>query len=220
VAWRIGVLVVVLAAVGVIGVLVGTPRRDDTPPTLGANLLQETFARRDSASSLGTARPGVVWHAVAGTWGTMDGSAYVSAPTSSNNIAIVSTRSSRDTIAVTLTRVVNDAGLVFWYRNQANYWMIVASPKFSVWALRRVTDGKAERVADTGLAPTGDDTRVTVRVSPHQIEFWTENARRISGVSAPRTVVVSGPASASGTGLIAVDPGAERARFTNFVVSR
>jgi hypothetical protein len=223
-SWRRVILLIVLFAAfgtaGVVGVIAGASRYGETAPTLGDEvLLQDVFGRQDDGLSLGRATGGPRWDAVAGTWGIRRGEAHVAVPAEPASIAVIQTPGHPEEIAVTLTHVENNAGLVFRFRDAGNYWAALAAPKYSIWYVVKVVDGNQTVVAKTGLQPVLDPARITVRLSGDAVEVWAEWGGG-SGSTPPRHFSDSAHASARRAGLITLGTGAARSRFENFVVTR
>jgi hypothetical protein len=220
-SWRVVLMVALVVAFGaaaVVAVLVGASRHGETAQTLGNDvLLRDTFVRHDDALSLGRLKDGPQWHAVAGAWGIHRGQAYVADPAEPASLAVIETPGRPEEIAVTLTHVENNAGLVFRYRDEKNYWAVLAAPKYAIWYVIKVLDGKTETVAKTGLQPVLDPTRITVRLSGNVIEVWAEWG---SGSTPPKRFSDPDNASARRAGLIAVGEEAAHALFQNFAVTR
>lgn len=107
-------------------VVTTTARVDNFQQT--ASIWADTFNRADSATGLGTTSSNQAWTAQAGTLGISSNRAY--APSAGDNVSTVPVTS--ETNVEVRMPVAGNAGVVFRYKDQNNYWYY-----------RRHTDGTA-----------------------------------------------------------------------------
>lgn len=175
----------------------------------------DAFERPNQATGLGTMPEGPAWFADTGTWGISDGQAYLSAPANGRNHAVVDLGQAYGAVQATLPKVVNGAGLVFRYRNPFDYWAVVAVPAYATWAVVRVQGSQEEVVANTGLSPIDDGTRVAVRLDGDDIDI-------VLDTQVVRTITEAVVGTATKVGMTAQAlPGidAASARFDDFAVA-
>jgi hypothetical protein len=108
-----------------------------------------------------------------------------------------------------VAKVVEGAGLVFRYRDQRNFWAVVAVPDFATWALVKVTDGRQVAIANTGFSRLDDGTVLGVRSFGDTLDV-------VLGGRVARTVVDGSFRDGPMAGMIAAGPDAAGARFDDF----
>lgn len=130
----------------------------------------DSFDRPDNPASLGSSSPAMPWRAVAGTWGIVANEAALTNPAPDKSIAIVPLSAGDGAVQVRLPKMANGAGLVFRYRDNRNYWAVVAIPPYATWAVLKTVDGVTSTVRNTGLSATQDGTTVAVRMIAKTID--------------------------------------------------
>jgi len=168
----------------------------------------DTFSGPDNLFSLDS--PGEPsWMAVTGLWGITAGQAYVSAPTPGRDLTLIDLGRPNGAIQVTMPRMTQGAGLVFRYRDRANYWYVTAVPGYATWAVVKVTAGREQGVANTGLSPVQDGTTVAVAMRGDTIDVALNGTVR-------RSLTNPILAQAHLVGLTASGTSAAGARFDDF----
>lgn len=203
----------VFIALAVVGVLVG---RASPPNTSGPQALvvaanaevADQFNRTDS-TTLGRPRK-ARWATGAGEWGIRDGTAYVVSNAADPAIAVVQASGADGVVQVTMATAANGCGLVFRYRDPANYWALTAVPGYATWNLERVIDGKTVIVANTGLSATKSGTVVTVRMRGDLLELFVDG-------KLAKQVKDRAFQTADRVGLLGRGPGATQARWDGFL---
>lgn len=173
----------------------------------------DSFAGPSDPASLGRLATGTPWRAVSGTWGSGGGQAYVSRPaTAGPDIAVVGAATTGAGVQVRLAHVAPGAGLVFGYRDPANYWYVAAVPAYASWEVVKVVGGSPHPVANTWLSPVSDGTTVAVSTAGHSIEI------ALDGV-VTQVVTDPGPLGSGAAGMIETGPASAAARFAGFRVA-
>jgi hypothetical protein len=165
---------VVLAVAGVVIGRASPPRTDGTRPLIASSNAEvaDEFNRTDG-TSLGQP-PKAHWVVDKGEWGIRDGAAYVVSPPGDPALAVVETDGPDGVVQVTMATSVNDCGLLFRYRDTANYWALTAVPGYATWNLERVIEGNSVIVANTGLSPTKSGTVLAVRMRGDLLELFVD----------------------------------------------
>ncbi len=187
------------------------PLTEPGTPSSGSGGAVDPFDRDDSASSLGHTPSGVAWHAESGTWGIASGQAVVYSPGEGADFATVGAAWPDCVVQVRLTKVAPYAGLVFRYRDPANYWAVVAAPAYSTWVIVRVADGQTTQMGNTGLVSTGDGTTVGARMRGATVDILVDGKIMTTVASPPSP-------GADKVGLTADGADATHARFDDFSV--
>ncbi|HMQ27014.1 MAG TPA: hypothetical protein PKA98_13575 [Acidimicrobiales bacterium] len=170
----------------------------------------DQFDRPDDPGSMGDFAPGRPWTEGAGTWGIIDGEAYLSRSAEFRNHSVIGIGQGDGGAQVRLDKVVNGAGLVFRYVGPYNYWAVVAVPDVATWNVIKVVDGDQEVVGNTGQSPTADGTTVGVRMEGDTIDVIINGRIR-------KTIVDDFQAEAGKVGVTARGPDSGDARFDDFV---
>lgn len=170
----------------------------------------DQFDRPDDPASMGDFAPGRPWSEDAGTWGIVDGEAYLSRSGEFRNHSVVGLGQGDGGAQVRLDKVVNGAGLVFRYVGPYNYWAVVAVPDVATWNIIKVVEGDQEVVGNTGQSPTADGTTVAVRMEGDTIDVIINGRIR-------KTVVDDFQAEAGKVGITARGAESGDARFDDFV---
>ena len=170
----------------------------------------DQFDRPDDPTSMGDFAPGRPWTEGAGTWGIVDGEAYLSEGSEFRNHSVIGIGQGDGGAQVRLDKVVNNAGLVFRYVGPYNYWAVVAVPEVATWNVIKVVEGDLEVVGNTGQSPTADGTTVGVRMEGDTIDVIINGRIR-------KTVVDDFQAEAGKVGITARGPDSGDARFDDFV---
>lgn len=212
---------VAFVAIAIVGVLIASGGGDgggggqqesaaDARTDVGIFGTIDQFDRPDDPSSMGDFAPGRPWTEGAGTWGIVDGEAYLSRGGEFRNHSVIGIGQGDGGAQVRLDKVVNGAGLVFRYVGPYNYWAVVAVPEVATWNVIKVVDGDQEVVGNTGQSPTADGTTVGVRMEGDTIDVIINGRIR-------KTVVDDFQAEAGKVGLTTRGPDSADARFDDFV---
>ena len=108
--------------------------------------VNDHFLRANSATSLGTSSTGLAWTARNGTWGISGYNAYVSTANGDHNVATLPAASD-GTFSYAYTVYDNNSGIVFRYKDNSNYWRVVAGPAYAVTLLIKRVNGVDTTVA-------------------------------------------------------------------------
>jgi len=185
----------------------GASSSPEAPLAVGGGL--DSFSRFDSPTSLGTMPGGPSWRSAAGVWAVGYGQAYPARPIAERNLAVVPLGHGDGAVQVRLAHVVQGAGVVFRYRDPANYWYVAATPTYASWAVVKVVAGHEESVANTGFSPVGDGTTVAVRFEGATIKVALDGTVKAK-------VTDAALADAGGVGLAVRGPDAVKVRFDDF----
>lgn len=90
-------------------------------------------------------------------------------------LAVVADGGRIESLALTVDKAVNDAGLVYRMVDDRNYWELIGRPDFGTWVLRKVVDGETSQVADSGFS---GGTRVEVVFVGGTTQLWVEGLLR------------------------------------------
>lgn len=215
-------IVALVVAVGVVAVVIASVRHPSSParqPTVAPSPLRgtvgvlDTFARADSSGDLGKAESGQAWRSVQGTWGVQAGAArLVRGAALKRDLVVADMGASDGFVQVTQKVSAAGAGLVFRYRNEFNYWVVRAAPRFATWTVEKIVAGKAVPLGNLGATPANDGTTVSVSLQGSQIDLFVDGFRRrtISDADLERETFV---------GLSAFGEGVTAARWSNFLAS-
>lgn len=214
---------VAFVAIAIVGVLIASggddgggggggdqERATDTRTDVGIFGTIDQFDRPDDPASMGDFAPGRPWSEDAGTWGIVDGEAYLAQSGEFRNHSVIGLGQGDGGAQVRLDKVVNGAGLVFRYVGPYNYWAVVAVPDVATWNVIKVVDGNQEVVGNTGQSPTADGTTVAVRMEGDTIDVIINGRIR-------KTIVDDFQADAGKVGLTARGADSGDARFDDFV---
>lgn len=181
------------------------------PPGVAGGAVIDTFTRPDS-EELGASDTGHPWVIASGRWGLEGGQALVAEPEEGVNRAVVDVGSGDMTAAVTISRMVPGAGLVFRYGGPLDHWSVRSVPDVATWQVVKVVGGKGEVVGNLGLAPIADGTTIAVDVRGSQINI------RVNG-KAFGSFDDGDLSQATSVGLTAVEASAADVRFDHFQAS-
>jgi hypothetical protein len=145
-------------------------------------------------------RPGATWADPTGAFEVSDGGARGATDGDTPALAIVEQTGPVASVRASFSTVATQAGLVFRYEDEANYWQIVAAPDYGTWAISRVENGNIKTIGDTGFFA---GSTVEVIFVGSTIQFWLDGVLR----EAIRDDFL---AESNGIGLI-VGPGEEKA---------
>jgi hypothetical protein len=124
------------------------------PTTSSTKVFEDNFDRPASADSMGRTRGGALWTSVGGTWGIAAGAAYLPAPAEGNNFALIEVGA--DASSKAQVAGGQACGVVGNYVDPSNHLALVFAPKFGVWNLNQVVNGKNETLASL---PDSKDAR-------------------------------------------------------------
>lgn len=169
----------------------------------------DSFNRPDDPGRLGSDPGGPAWQAVTGTWGITGRQAYLSVPSAGGGVAVANVGRPVVNAEVRVADVAAGAGLVFAYRDPADYWAIEDEPYYGTWNIVQVQAGTVRGRGNVGLADTGNGTVVSATV---------HGSRATVTIDGRAARILSDPTLASGTGAGLVDAGggAMTARFAGF----
>jgi hypothetical protein len=204
--WLLGASVVVLAALLAVGLGVHAA----FAPPVDWHEVDASDDFEGPTSTLAERAPAHPWVEVGG-WEAVDGAARITSVTAgSPNMALIDMGSTDGSVAVEGTDVADGWGMVFRYRDERNYWAVVAIPSVGGYVVREVRDGFTTIRGRLGLANTQDGVELGVRmvgttVTIHiggRVRLLIENAG-----AAP---------NANQAGLIADLAGVTTSRWTDF----
>ncbi len=213
---------VAFVAIAIVGILIASggddggggggdqDRATDTRTDVGIFGTIDQFDRPNDPTSMGNFAPGRPWSEDAGTWGIVDGEAYLARSGEFRNHSVIGLGQGDGGAQVRLDKVVNGAGLVFRYVGPYNYWAVVAVPDVATWNVIKVVDGTQEVVGNTGQSPTADGTTVAVRMEGDTIDVIINGRIR-------KTIVDDFQAEAGKVGVTARGADSGDARFDDFV---
>lgn len=203
-ARRSGVIAAaVLGVLVVAGVVIGALATGDSEEG-GA---PATFDGFDGSGALdGRVTPeGLTWTVPVGAFEVDEGT--VAADDGVVSIAVLDIDRPLQRVDAEFDDVADAAGIVFRYRDQANYWSIVAAERFGTWNVNKVVQGEVSFMGNTGVGLSPEGT-LEVRLSGPTIRVLVNRQER--------TALVDGDLqTASGAGLISSDDsaGAEWSAF-------
>jgi hypothetical protein len=208
-------LVVAFAVLLAAGLAIGrfSPDSSKDPPggARSGSGITDDFARGDSKTSLTVGGKHADWTVPRGVWGVQKGSAYVVSATGrpATAVAVVDMGSAEGSVQVRLAQVSNGSGLVFRYRDPANYWAFVVAPGYATWTIERTIAGRRTVVGNTGLSPVKAGTVAAIRMEGPAIEFMLDGKvkRRVNNPLLQ---------NATRTGLIGRGPKVGEARWDGF----
>jgi len=179
----------------------------EAPLAVGGGL--DSFSRFDSSTTLGAMPGGPPWRSIGGVWAVGYGQAYPAKPISGRNLAVLDLGHGDGAVQVRVPHLGQGAGVVFRYRDPADYWYVAATPAYASWAVVKVVGGHEEAVTTTGFSQVGDGTTVAVRFEGDEITVALDGAVKAQ--------VSDGALSdAGGVGLTIRSPDAAKVRFDDF----
>jgi hypothetical protein len=121
-------------------------------------------------------RPDLQWSVVRGKAVlTGDGQLELEPDGAGPALAVVSDGGRIESLALTVETSVKDAGLVYRMVDDRNYWELISRPDFGTWLLRKVVDGVATQVADSGFS---GGTKVEVVFVGGTTQLWVDGLLR------------------------------------------
>lgn len=231
--WRVGVVAACLAVGFAVGAVVasaaqGAPapprRRANSPAVVVASVpapapaalgsgapvsFVDTFDRPDSPAGLGAVPGGPAWLVVAGTWGVGNQQAHLSAPGGGTGVAVVPVSGIVTAAQVRVADVVPGTGLVFAYRDPADYWLVEAEPGYGTWNIVQMAGGAARGRGNVGLAPTAGGTVASVAMSGTAVTVAIDG-------NTVRTLIDPSLGAGTAAGLAVSGSAATSARFEDF----
>jgi hypothetical protein len=177
----LGVLLVIATIVVVIVLLTVHRDADRATPPAPAFVLDkdsavfDDFERADSRS-LGTPRAGSPWTFIGAEWGIENHEARILNTTNMPTFALNAARSGNGSVQVTIPKMADGAGLIFRFRDLANYWQLVSVPRFATFALSKVVNGTFTTLGNPGLVGTDDGTTVGVLLDGPKITILINEA--------------------------------------------
>src|SRR5262245_26414916 len=180
--WRAAVLGVVLVVIGVIAVLVGEPRADETIPTLAPPVAGDTFGVPGPIDGRPLGHdPTSRWTTVGGEWLVRDGEA---GPTSTGpSLALVEPRVEASAVGATVTKIRAGAGVVVGHTDDRNYVVVAAAPAIGTWIATQLHDGKRRQLGTIGLSSVANGDRITVTWTTHEVCAWVESIQHTSRIT-------------------------------------
>lgn len=171
----------------------------------------DAFNRDDSTESMGAVPNGTPWTVVTGSWGINAGTAYVANPDPARrNIAWVPTGHADNQVAVKITKMAPQTGLVFRFAGDCSFWTIESSPAVATWNVYKVEQCKATQMGNLGYTAVGDGVTLAVRSQGNTITIAV-NGKVVKTIEDP-TLAGSGK-----VGLVSFGGAAGEARFDDFV---
>jgi hypothetical protein len=171
--------------------------------------VRDAFDRPDG-SRLGRTPTGQPWTVAGGTWAIRNQEAVLQSPPSLKpSVATVDTGRGDGWVQLTASTLPAGTGLVFRYRDAANYWWVDAVPSFGVFNIFKVMNGTVTKMGATTLTSFGDGSTVTLRLRGNTIALF------VDGYEA-KDLSSSDLRGARGAGLIVDSPKAVGARFAGF----
>lgn len=121
-----------------------TSQPGGSPPAGGSVIITgtpDTFNRADTTDGLGALPSGAQWVVQTGGWAIRANEAVVSRPEEQKrNTVFVATGYPDPQAQVRLTKIGSNAGMVFRYQGECNYWAVYAVPEFATWNVVKVID--------------------------------------------------------------------------------
>lgn len=165
---------------------------------------------RANGTGLGRTPTGQTWRTVSGTWGIRNREAVLeSQPNLKPSVAVVDTGRSQGWVQVTASVLPTGTGMVFRYRNPANYWWVDVVPQFGVINVYRQANGIPVKMGTTPLTSFADGSTLTVRLEGNEITLFVDGFRAFGLTSAVLH-------DATGAGLMIDSPKAVGVRFAGF----
>jgi hypothetical protein len=150
------------------------------------------------------------WRSAQGRWSVDSGALVLrDAPEAFPSLAVTDVGGPDGTVSVTMPEITDGTGIVFRYRDQSNYWSLVAVPGFATWNLSKVVNNERILVGNTELAPTTAFTSVGVRLDGPMIAVTVDGRVRLEvtdGFLADETTA----------GVIAEQTGSVQGRWDDF----
>jgi hypothetical protein len=171
--------------------------------------VRDAFDRADG-TGLGRTPTDQRWRVASGTWGIREREAVLqSQPTLKPSVATVDTGRSQGWVQVTASVLPTGTGVVFRYRDRANYWWVDVVPEFGVLNVYRLDRGVPVKMGATPLTSFANGSTITLRLRDNEITLFVDGFRSFSMTSP----LLSG---ARGAGMIIDSPKAVGARFAGF----
>jgi hypothetical protein len=120
-------------------------------------------------------RAGASWSDPSDSFVVAGGGVQASPDGDSPVIALLEQSGSITSVRASYSAVAPQAGLVFRYQDEANYWMVVAAPDFGTWAISHVKDGTLTKIGDSGFAL---GSTVEVIFVGSTIQVWIDGVLR------------------------------------------
>jgi len=165
---------------------------------------------RAAGNRLGRTPTGQGWTVSDGTWGIRKQEAVLqSAPSLKASVATVDAGRSQGWVQATASTMPAGTGLVFRYRDPANYWWVDAVPAYGVFNVFRIVSGVVTKAGVTPAVSFGDGSTITVRLRGDAVTIFVDGFEATTITSPVLT-------NARGAGLIVDSPKALGARFAGF----
>jgi hypothetical protein len=160
----------------------------------------DTFHRANSAVTLGNADSGQAWDPRTGTWGRISNTAYspvtgTGQPDGAKSIAVIDSTLADCTVQATLATFggfAYDAGIVFRYQDDNNFWILVS---YDTWKVFKVVAGSPTLVTYDGPAAANGQI-------PQVILSGNTITPSVSGVAVGSPITDSFCATATKHGLL------------------
>lgn len=138
----------------------------------------DTFDRDDTGDGLGALPSGAEWVVQSGGWAVQGGQAVVTQPDPERrNTVYVATGYADPQAQVRMATVAVNAGMVFRYQGECNYWAVYAVPEFATWNVEKVIDCERVGEGDSQVyrtitqAPVADGTNVGVVLRGEEVRI-------------------------------------------------
>ena len=138
-------------------------------------VVNDPFDRDDNPDGLGRAATAQQWNEVHGQWAISQRQAELTSPGQGGAPAIAVTAGAEGDglTEATLPVVESGAGLVFRYRDPANYWAVLPDVATGTWSVYKTIDGATELV-DEVSASTANGVTITVIQGPVKVRILVE----------------------------------------------
>ena len=132
-------------------------------------LAADTFARADSASSLGTATDGKTWTTDTGTIGILTNRAYV--PATTNSRAYIDVGASNYVVSMSMAGVTGSAWMVLRYQSATNYIRVGTSGAGDLLRYQAIVGGAVTDETTLGMTPVSGDELTVSCIGPEIVVY-------------------------------------------------
>lgn len=134
------------------------------------------------------------WTVLAGSWRVNDRSVILESvpagrslqyrslrerPINVNGMIVHKSDNAPKRTSVTMGEMIDGCGVIFRYKDQANFWYVIGTVDFSTWSVRSVENGIDQFRGSAGLSLTEESTRISVIDNSTSIRIITENRKFI-----------------------------------------
>lgn len=132
-------------------------------------LAADTFARADSAVSLGTTTDGKTWTTDTGTIGILTNRAYV--PATTNSRAYIDVGVANYVVSMALAGVTGSAWMVLRYQNASNYVRVGTSGAGDLLRYQEIVGGAVQNDTTLGMTPVSGDELTVSCIGPEIVVY-------------------------------------------------